>query len=165
MSQVVLEVIDAEIARVRRVVHPPRGELGWGRDVACAVDLTPSMDEVSGDRLLADAIVRRLTTRRGSLPDARAPFLRNLTYGLDVTSYLNRGVTSQEIRALATKVRSEVTKDDRIATVSVTVTPSPNGDRLDIDLRVTPRDARDAFRLVLAVTSAGVLVADLRGAR
>lgn len=165
MSQIVLDAVEVEAARVRRAVDPPRGELGWGRDLACAVDLTPSMEEVSGERLLSDAIVRRLTTRRGSLPDARAPGLRDLTYGLDLTSYLNRGITAQEIRALATKVRSELTKDDRIATVSVTVTPSPTGDRLDLDLRVTPRDARNAFRLVLAVTSAGVLVAELRGAR
>lgn len=165
MSKIVLDAIDAEVARLQRVIDPPSSAIGWGRDLSCATDLAASMEEVSGEQLLSDAIVRRLSTARGSLPDTRAPGLRDLSYGMDVTSYLHRGVTAQEIRGLAAKVRSEVTKDARIATVSVTVTPSPTGDRLDLDLRVTPRDQREAFRLVLAVTSAGVLVVELRGAR
>lgn len=165
MSQIVLDAIALEVSRVARVTQPPTQPLGWGRDLSCGTDLTTHMAEVSGITLLAEAMIRRLTTRRGSLPDANAPRLRDLNYGLDLASYLNRGVTSLELRTLASKVRSEVLKDDRIATVSVTVTPSPTGDRLAVDLRATPRGSNESFRLVLAVTDAGVLVVELRGGR
>lgn len=166
MSQIVLDAIAAEVAKLTRVVDPPSGPLGWGTDLSCAEDLTEEMDEVGGldARVLAEAIVRRLTTPRGSLPDVRAADFRDMNYGLDLSSYLNRGVTADEIRGLAAIVRSELTKDDRISGVTVTVTPSPNGSSLAIDLLVTPRDPGiDPFSLVLSVTSSSVLVEELRG--
>jgi len=168
MSQVVLDAIAAEVAKLTRVVDAPTGPLGYGTDLSCAEDLTDSMEEVSGldARVRGEAIVRRLTTPRSTLPDVRGTDLRDWNYGIDLRSYLNRGVTADEIRGLASNIRSEVTKDDRVSGVTVTVTPSPNGSSLAIDLLVTPRDPSiGAFTLVLAVTSASVLLEELRGAR
>ncbi len=166
MSQIVLDAIASDVAKLTRVAEPPTDPIGWGSDLSCGEDLTEGMDEVAGQRLLAESIVRRLTTPRGSLPDLRSVDLRDRNYGLDLASYLNRGVTALEVRALASNVRSEVAKDDRLASVSVTVTPSPTGSSLAVELRVTPRDSRlGPFTLVLAVTSASVLLEELRGAR
>ncbi|MBN8609644.1 MAG: hypothetical protein J0L92_03620 [Deltaproteobacteria bacterium] len=166
MSKLVLDAIAADVAMLTRVVEPPTDPIGWGSDLSCGEDLTEGMDEVTGQRLLAEAVIRRLTTPRGSLPDVRSLDLRDRNYGLDLASYLNRGVTALEVRALATNVRSEVSKDDRLANVSVTVTPSPTGSSLAVELRITPRDSRlGPFSLVLAVTDAGVLVEELRGGR
>lgn len=166
MSQIVLDAIAAEVVKLERVVDPPAGELGYGTDLSCAEDLTESMEEVTGQRLLAEVAVRRLTTPRGSLPDVRGPDGRDMNYGLDLASYLNRGVVADEIRALASNVRSEVAKDDRFAGVGATVTPSQTGTSLAVALRLVPKDTRlGPFDLVLAVTSAGVLIDELRSVR
>lgn len=165
MSQVVLDAIAASVAQLVPSNSPAREPLGYGTDLSCAEDLPPTMDEVSGDQVLAEAIVRRLTTPRGALPDVAGTDLRDMGFGLDLASSLNRGVTSQEIRALATQTRSEVLKDARLAGVSVTVTPSPAGDNLAVALRVEPANSTGPFNLVLAVTAVGVLVDELRGSR
>lgn len=165
MSQVVLDAIAAEVAKLTRVVDAPTGPLGYGADLACSEDLTESMEEVGGltTRVLAEAILRRLDTPRGTLPDVRGTDLRDWNYGIDLRSYLNRATTDDEIRGLASNIRSELTKDDRIATVVVTVTPSPTGSSLAIDLLVTPVDPSvGIFALVLAVTSASVLIEEMR---
>lgn len=166
MSQIVLDAIASEVAKLTPVIGAPTGDLGYGTDLSCAEDLTEGMEEVSGQRLLAESIVRQLTTPRGSLPDVRGPGLRDMNHGLDLVSYLNRAVTDDEVRALASNVRSEVAKDDRYASVGATVTPSSTGSSLAVALRVVPKDTRiGPFDLILAVTSVGVLIDELRSVR
>lgn len=135
----------------------PTGALGYGSDLSCGSDLTDLMDEVDpfSQRALGEAIVRRLSTPRGSLPD-------DGDYGIDLRGYCNKGTTADDIRALASKVRTELQKDDRIDSVTVTVTPSPTGTTLAITLAVRPFDPNlGGFSLTLAVTSAAVLIQEL----
>lgn len=167
MSAVVLAAISSEVAKLSRVVEPPSGALGYGTDLSLGSDLTEDMTEVSGVTLLAESLVRRFTTPRGTLPDIRGLDLRDRNYGLDVASYLNRGVTAEEIRGLAANLRGEALKDPRLTAVTVTVTPSPTGSSLAIEVQATPRGSSESFALVLSATEAGVLLEEIRtgGAR
>lgn len=159
MTDAVRDAIAAAIAELERVTEVPSGPFGYGTDISCAGDLTETMEEVDGfsTLALAQALVRRLDCARGQLPD-------DPDYGIDVRSYCNRGATTQDIRSLASRIRGEVTKDDRVDTATVTVTPSSTGDELGVKVAVTPYDARlGPFTLTLAVTSAAVLIEELRG--
>lgn len=162
MSGPVRDWIAAELAGIVRTKSPPTGPLGFGYDLYCADDLRADMLEVDGvanpTLLLALAIRRRLDCPRGALPD-------DPEYGIDLRGYLNRGTPAQEIRVLAGRIRTELQKDDRIDRVTITVTPSPNGSSLAVGVHVVPQDHRlGGFELILAVTSAAVLIDEIRRA-
>lgn len=157
MNSPVRDAIAAELAELTQEQPYPVAPFGWGRDLNCASDLLETMGEVDPFSTLAlgQAIVRRLDCPRGALPD-------DLDYGIDLRAYLNRGTAAAEIAQLATRIRTEITKDDRIDSAVVTVTPSPSGSSLGVAIRVTPVDAQiGGFSMTLAVTSAEVLVQEI----
>lgn len=156
MNAVVADAIAAEIALLTREVAVPAAPFGYGTDASCTRDLEEGMPEVSGQTALAEALARRLDCPRGGLPD-------DGDYGIDLRSYLNRGLTVSEVRGLAGSIRSELTKDDRVDTVSVTVTPTPTGESLRVSLRIVPRDSTlgGPFTLTLALTDGGALVEEM----
>lgn len=152
--------IAAELALVERVAPTRREPFGYGTDLRCASDLTRTHDTVDpfSPVAIAEALARRLETPRGSVPDAPDD-------GLDLRAYLNQGTAATEIRTLADRIRTECRKDDRVAALRVVVSPSPNGSELDVALRVQPVDPRTgSFSLTLAVSSAAVLLKELRAA-
>lgn len=161
MADVVRDAIAAELALLERVVPMPTGDLGYGSDLAMtaeAIDIDPDMVERRGDDplVLAEAMVRRLDTPRGALPDDR-------NYGYDVRGHLNRGTTRTEVRAMNAGVHGELIKDDRLRAVRVEVAPAPDGSEIAIAIQATPADpALAPFELVLAVTSAEVLIREIR---
>jgi hypothetical protein len=160
MNATVQAAIDAELALLEREVATPAAPFGYGTDVSLTSDLSPTLELVDAfsTRSIAEAILRRLDCPRGALVD-------DPDYGIDVRSMLNRGMTDAEVRALAGRIRAEVEKDDRIDTATVIVTPTPTADELRIQVVATAADARTGrFSLVLAVTSAEVLLEELRGA-
>lgn len=152
MSDAVRDAIAASIALETRIVSQPVEPYGYGSDVWCDTDVDPGVRELAGsDRIvLAQAILRRLDTPRGSLPD-------DPDYGIALRSMLSTGTTAADVRRMAGQIHNEVTKDDRIDTLRVTVTPTPTGDALDITLVVTPVDS-GPFTMVLAVTSGATLL-------
>jgi hypothetical protein len=146
----VQEDIAAEIATLEREVPVPVGALGYGTDLSCVTDVTEKLDEVDPNSVegIQQGLIRRATTPRGSLPD-------DLNYGLNLRGYLNRGVTTQELRDLATQLRNEWRKDDRVIDVAVQVTSSRTAIR--VQAQVTPADPTlEPFALVFAVTADGV---------
>lgn len=162
MSPTVQAAIDASIAELAAegaIVATPREPFGYGTDISCTSDISPTLELVDPTSTLgiAEAILRRLDCPRGALPD-------DADYGIDLRSYCNRGVTRAEIDTLAGKIRSEVEKDDRIdrAIVRVTSTTSADVESLTVQIVATPADPNlRAFRLVLAVTSAELLLEEL----
>lgn len=158
MNAVVADAIAEELALLTREVATPVAPFGYGADISCTTDLEESMPDVDDPKtILAQALVRRLDCPRGALPD-------DPDYGIDLRSALNRGLTQAEVRSIEGSIRSELTKDDRVDTVGVTVTPSPTGESLAIALQVRPRDATvgGPFALVLALTDGGLLVEEMR---
>lgn len=160
MTTVVQNFIAAELAAAERLMDAPVAPFGYGSDLSCADDLSPDMAEVDGfsTLALAQALVRRLDCPRGGLPD-------DPNYGIDLRSYANRGVTSDDVRALAGAIRSELEKDDRVDGVAVIVMPSTTGQSLAVTLAVTPVDPNlGGFSLTLAVTSATTVIEEMRAA-
>jgi hypothetical protein len=155
MSQIVLDAIDAELRTLVRIVPARAADapLGFGRDLSCVVDVTADMAEVdpASPVGIGQAAIRRLITPRGTLADDPG-------YGIDVRGYCNRGVTAQELRELGGLVRLELTKDDRIADVSVAVT-TPSAGALHIDARITPADPDlTPFALIFSLQSGALTV-------
>jgi hypothetical protein len=84
--------------------------------------------------------------------------------GLDLRSYLNHATPASEIASLAGRIRTELSKDDRVDELRVTLTPSPTGSELRVKVDVTPVDPRlGGFSLTFAVTSAALLIEELGG--
>lgn len=158
MNATVQATISAELAKLAPLVETPVEPFGYGSDLSCVGDLDPNARELDGfDRLvLAEALIRRITTTRGSLPG-------DADYGIDVRSYLNRGTDVNELRNISDRVQLELLKDDRIVRAQVTATFAANFLELDLDIRITPLDPSvGGFSLTLAVTSADAVLKELR---
>jgi hypothetical protein len=157
MSSPVRDAIAAELALLEREVDTPVAPFGYGTDVSCTTDLDPRLASVDQNSTqgIAEAIVRRLDCPRGALPD-------DDDYGFDVASLLNTGLTTTQINALAGQVRAEITKDDRVASATVRLTPSADGTELELDINVVPADPNTSqFSMVLAVSDGGVLLEEI----
>lgn len=150
---ILLDTIAAETAQLQRLVPVPVAPFGYGVDLSCVSDLTPTMAEVDAFSPLgvAQACARRLQTQRGTLAD-------DLAYGLDVRGMLNTGVTASELRDMQGQIRSELLKDDRIADLAASVS-MPSTNALTVQIRITPADPNaSSFSFTLAVTSAQVIL-------
>jgi hypothetical protein len=156
VNAVVADAIATETAALTRTTATPSAPFGYGADISCTRDLDESMPEVSGQTALAQALARRLDCPRGGVPD-------DGDYGIDLRGYLNRGLTTDEVRGLAGAIRSELTKDDRVDTLRVTVTPTPTGESIRVSIQVVPRDPTlgGPFTLTLALTDGGALVEEM----
>ena len=154
MSAFVKAALEAELATITKVVDTPSSPHGYGSDISGAADLDPDMAEVDGfsTLALAQALVRRLDTPRGSLID-------DGDYGIDLRSYCNRPTAAAELIALAGQVRGELLKDDRVDTLTVVMRPTSTGNAFDLELSIVPVDPRlGPFDLTLAVTSATIVI-------
>ena len=93
---------------------------GFGTDLSCRQALhTGRM--VRGTRLLAEAVERRLTTPRGTLTGGD----EERAYGIDLAGYVGAVGDAVAAAALPGVIESELSKDDRIAGVSVSVAALP----------------------------------------
>ena len=160
MSVLVKAEIQTGLDALTQVVDFPVAPFGYGSDISCDSDLSPDLAEIDGfDTLvLAQAIVRRLDCPRGALPD-------DPNYGIDIRSYLNRGMTDEEIRAMGGQIRNELVKDDRIDVITVKVTFVPSAKLMTIEILARPFDATlGPFTLTLSATSAVILIEEIRAA-
>lgn len=157
MSQSVLDAIDAEIATLATTTLAPTGDLLYGRDLSCAIDLSPDLREVDpGSPVgIGESVIRRLTCPRGRLPD-------DPSYGLDVRAFCNRATPTAELRDLAGIIRNEVLKDDRIDEATVDVTfPAPRSLRVAIVIQPVA-SALGPFSLIFAIVDGQVAVEAMR---
>ena len=116
----------------------------FGTDLSCTDDLDETMKEISGQDVLAQAIYRRLTTPRGQLID-------DPDYGIDVRSFLSRGVDAGKLREIEGTIRQEVLKDERVANVTAKATIDYKTYSITVSLIVTTGDG--PFRLVFSITA------------
>lgn len=153
MNAAVAEALAKSLAETESIVAVPDvGQLGYGRDLACVVDVADDFREVapSTPQIVIEAIARRFQTPRGTLLD-------DPDYGFDLRGRLHVGLTQQQLRSLQSACIGEAKKDERVETVSVLL--SFGGGVLQVGVTVTPRDPRvDPFRFVLRVTSEQVLI-------
>jgi hypothetical protein len=128
----------------------PPDALGYGVDLSCVTDLTPSLAEVDPNtvRAIGEALIRRLTSPRGSVVDDQA-------YGYDLRALCNRGVTVEALARVASLARAECMKDDRLIEARVTLTYAQAGQSLSVVVYATPHPPSGTFSLTFFVTADG----------
>lgn len=118
-----------------------------GTDISAIPDLDPSFTLRSGKEVLGEALVRRLTTARGSL--AYAP-----NYGIDIRDYLNRAFDNRLLARLRSYMEAELRRDERVAEVSVTLSYTAATQTIAASIEVV--SAEGPFRLTLGVSQTSV---------
>jgi phage baseplate assembly protein W len=152
------DLIDAQLPEIERAMPAPAAPFGYGQDLSCYSDLESDMSSVdpSSKLALSQAIVRRVSTPRGSVVDAPG-------YGIDLRSYLSRGVDADDYRDVEGQIVAELRQDDRISYVEATVVYTGSTSTLRVTIQVTPVDpAIGVFSLTLAVTDGAELLAEVR---
>lgn len=119
----------------------------YGRDVSCTTALKPGR-LVTGARLVGEAAYRRLTTPRGMLRGGE----EEADYGIDLSEMVGSVATKADAAALGGRIRSELTKDERIFEVDVRVIATSAGPATEFDITVTAETTGGPFTLVLAAS-------------
>ena len=94
----------------------------YGKDTSCTTAIR-SGRFATGSRLVAEAAYRRLTTPRGMLRGGE----EEADYGLDLTELIGSAATKSDAAALGGRIRSELSKDERIIGVTVDVVATTVG--------------------------------------
>lgn len=107
---------------------------------------------VSGPRLVAEASYRRLRTTRGMLRGGED----EANYGLDLADLIGSVATKSDAAALPGRVQAELLKDERVESVTVTVTSTVDGPATSWTVSVEGTTADGPFSLVLSVSEVTV---------
>jgi hypothetical protein len=151
------DFVAKELAALQRLVSLPTGALGYGLDLSCVSDISPTLEETDPNSVqgISESLLRRLQTPRGAL----AQIDDDSNYGFDVIGLLNNGVTAHDLRGMEAQIKAECLKDDRVADLTVTVTFAFGTGVLDVSLRITAVDPQlGTFSLIFAVDGAEILV-------
>lgn len=119
----------------------------YGIDISATSGLDPNFTLVTGDRVLAEAAFRRLTTQRGSLfyaPD----------YGTDVREMLLGRVDARRLGEWRARIEAEVRKDDRIESAKAALSFDPQSAVATV--KVAGVGAAGPFQFTLAVSAVSV---------
>lgn len=133
------------------VFTPDDGFRIRGEDIDCITDVNTAWNLVGGNANIGRAIVRRLTTPRGSL-------VYDAHYGLDIRDYLKAGMTDGQISRIRSDVESEVLKDPRIQGATARVEPNVRSGSMKITLSLDL--ATGPFELLLGVDALTVEILD-----
>lgn len=124
----------------------PLGQVDFGADVSSMPDLDPSFAAITGTRVIAEAVARRLMTPRGALPDAPK-------YGTDIRLYLNEsiGTGSITVSQIKNAIEAECLQDERIQAADAAVLFDPSSGTMNITIALA--SSSGPFKLVLTVTA------------
>jgi hypothetical protein len=153
VNEAVAQSLAAQLPTLSRVVDPPTGDLTWGTDLSCVTDLHPALLEVDAKspRAITEAVTRRYLTPRGALLD-------DAGYGLDVRSYLSRGVTQRDLRAITGALGGEAQKDDRVTSAEVSMRSVVGSAQAQLQVIITPADPElEQFDFVFSASSGEAL--------
>lgn len=124
-----------------------------GRDVSCTDSLKTGRF-VTGARLVAEACYRRLTTPRGMLRGGEA----EQNYGLDLTELCGSTNPKSDAAALPGRIRSELSKDERIEAGSIVVEVLITTEGADTSFAITIRAQTAAGPFALKLLASSVTV-------
>lgn len=121
----------------------------YGTDVSATTDLPRRDALVSGPRNLGEALVRRLSTRRGAL----ARIGESADYGLDVRDMIHQALTDADRGAWENDIARECEKDERVqlAIAKVEYTEATGSASITID--IVPVGENQRLTYVLQVTA------------
>lgn len=119
-----------------------------GRDLSCTTSIKTGR-YVTGARLVAEAAYRRLTTKRGTLRGGP----EEASYGMDLADLVGSVRTKADVAAIGGRIESELSKDERIASLSVDVLATFEGPAVSCVITVEAVTAAGPFTLKLSVDS------------
>ncbi len=120
----------------------------FGTDFSGITDLDARCSTVTGRRLLAEAIARRLSTPRGRL-------IKHPDYGTDLTEYINDDIGPGDLAAMQSAIVAECLKDERVQDVDVSIT-APVGGVGEYLIELSIDDGDGPFDLTLSVGEVSV---------
>ena len=121
-------------------------ETYFGRDTSCTTELRTGR-YAAGVRLVAESAYRRLTTPRGMLRGGAD----EAEYGIDLLDMIGSVSTAKDAAALPGRISSELTKDERIETATVTVLETTEGSLKSCQIAVECITAAGTFTLQVGV--------------
>jgi len=131
----------------------------YGTDVSTFAgpeqDLDPFFAPITGAQAVAEVIARRLQTPQGY-------FAWDPAFGLDLTSYLSRGLTPAQVSAMGPQIATQVEQDERILAASATATLDAATQTLAVIVNFTL--ASGPFVLVLNVDQVAANISALGSA-
>jgi len=104
--------------------------IDYGTDIACAGDVDPNFSLVSGPALVAQDMLHRFTTARGSLEWAPDD-------GLDLVAMVNDGIDDQRVFELQQQLADEASKDERVTQATADVSWGDATETLTVKLSGT----------------------------
>lgn len=123
----------------------------FGRDISCTSSLRTAQF-VSGPRLVAEALFRRLTTPRGMLRGGD----EEANYGKDLTELIGSASTKADAASLEGQVRNEALKDERILSADVVVVRTVDGPATTFNITINATTKEGPFTLTLGVNEVTV---------
>lgn len=121
----------------------------YGIDMWCDSDISPTLKDVTGARLMAQAMLRRISTAQGTL-------ISDPLYGIDIRNALSDSMTQKDLLKLKAQLQAQWLKDERVISVDVDVRFSGSPASGKLTLTATGTGAEGPFRLVLSVDKVSV---------
>lgn len=131
----------------------------FGKDISCTTSLRTGR-YATGPRLVAEAAYRRLTTPRGMLRGGED----EANYGIDLLGLIGQAPPKTIAAALPQRIQSELSKDERIATVNVVVTVTTKGPSTTFNIAISGTTAQGPFSLKLSVNEVTIELVGLDAA-
>jgi hypothetical protein len=131
----------------------------YGKETSCT-DVLRTGRYVTGVRLVAEAAYRRLTTPRGTLRGGE----EEADYGLDLTELIGSAATKSDASALSGRIKSELSKDERISGVTVDVVAFADGPSTSFTITIGATTNDGPFTLVLAASAVTVELLGIKAA-
>jgi phage baseplate assembly protein W len=113
----------------------------YGYDISTFPDLDPTFSALSGTSAIAQAILRRLRTPRGTLEE-------DDDFGYDLTDLVNDDYTRENLNRWRREIADECLKDERVSFATVTITKQA-GDTLLVSIGLVSADG--PFDLVISL--------------
>lgn len=122
--------------------------LGLGKAPGVSDPSAPSLpDVVAGRQLLAEAVVRRINTARGTLPDTKAPTTTG-NYGIDIQDMVDADMTASDAGKLAASIDAQIRQDERVFYTHTTATLANS----TLTIVTTLVDGSGPFKLTLQIS-------------
>lgn len=117
----------------------------YGNDTECTTDLTFSRTEVTGEAMMAQAMLRRFTTPRGAL-------IQSPDYGYDLRQFLKASTPPASV--INGNVENEALKDERVSDVAAET--NFNDATGVLEITITGDGAEGPFDLTIGISDVTV---------
>ena len=123
----------------------------FGSDVSVFPELDPAFAPMTDARVIGEALLKRFTTPRGSLPF-------HPSYGEDVRAWLNEGLTSADLHRLKSALEAQAEQEERIASCDVTLSVNAQAQQLTIGVFAVTGLGPFRFTITVGQLDASVVV-------